>query len=166
MRWICVVALPIFALLLPHSAIAEPRKSRQPPPPVAAPVFPLWNFWRPQMLQPRAHVGAIEPRAHVGAVERHSASTGCLPPQLQAALAGVQARFGPVTVISTHRAGARIRGGRPSLHASCRAVDFKPAPGTYRQVAAYLRSSWNGGVGTYRSGHIHIDLGDNYRWGG
>ncbi len=157
MRWICVSFLSICVLLPHQSAIAEPRKSRQFPPPVAAPVFPLWNFWRPPMLQPRAHVGAVE---------RHSASTGCLPPQLQAALAGIQARFGPVTVISTHRAGARIRGGRPSLHASCRAVDFKPAPGTYRQVAAYLRNSWTGGVGIYRSGHIHIDLGDNYRWGG
>ncbi|HSK30231.1 MAG TPA: D-Ala-D-Ala carboxypeptidase family metallohydrolase [Candidatus Limnocylindria bacterium] len=95
---------------------------------------------------------------------RHSSSTSCLPDQLKAALAGVQARFGPVTVISTHRPGARIRGGRPSLHASCRAVDFKPAPGTYGKVAAHLRSTWSGGIGTYSSGHIHIDMGDNYRW--
>jgi uncharacterized protein YcbK (DUF882 family) len=80
------------------------------------------------------------------------------------ALASIQTRFGPVTVVSTHRPGSRIGGGRPSWHASCRAVDFRPAPGTYAQVAAHLRQTWSGGVGTYSSGHIHIDTGPNLRW--
>jgi uncharacterized protein YcbK (DUF882 family) len=31
-------------------------------------------------------------------------------------------------------------------------------------VASYLKGSWQGGVGTYSSGHIHIDTGANYQW--
>jgi hypothetical protein len=94
-----------------------------------------------------------------------STSTGCLPAQLKQAIADVQSRFGPVEVVSTHRPGARISGtGHRSLHASCQAVDFRPARGTYGAVASYLRTNWQGGVGTYSSGHIHIDTGANYQW--
>ena len=114
------------------------------------------KFWRPQMPAPAVRARATRSRSH--------ANTSCLPGNLRAALANINARFGPVTVISTNRPGARIRGGRASLHASCRAVDFRPARGTYGKVAAYLRSTWNGGLGTYSSGHIHIDAGPRYRW--
>jgi hypothetical protein len=93
-----------------------------------------------------------------------SVSTSCLPGELRAAIADVQSRFGPVTVVSTHRPGARIGGGHMSKHANCQAVDFRPAAGTYAAVANHLRQSWNGGLGTYSSGHIHIDTGPNYRW--
>ena len=92
-------------------------------------------------------------------------NTGCLPASLQQALADVQQRFGPVEVVSTHRPGARIAGtGHRSMHASCEAIDFRPARGTYGAVASYLRGSWKGGFGTYSSGHIHIDTGANYQW--
>jgi len=170
MRVVCVLFLSLCVILSADPAAAKPtkRKANPPPVPAAQPLFPFFGFWRThQMAQPRAHYGvgitpqqAVQPRQRVTA----SASTGCLPMQLRAALADVQARFGPVTVISTHRPGARIRGGQPSMHASCQAVDFKPAPGTYRQVAAHLRSSWQGGFGTYSSGHIHIDTGPHYAW--
>jgi hypothetical protein len=93
-----------------------------------------------------------------------STSTACLPGELRSALADVQSRFGPVVVVSTHRPGARIGGGHMSKHANCQAVDFRPAPGTYAAVANHLRQTWNGGLGTYSSGHIHIDTGANYRW--
>jgi hypothetical protein len=117
------------------------------------------NFWQQRLTaQPPA-----QPLARRGTRRSH-ASASCLPGTMKAVLNNVQARYGPVTVISTHRPGARIRGGRPSLHASCEAVDFRPARGTYGRVAAYLRSTWNGGMGTYSSGHIHIDTGPKYHW--
>ena len=169
MRRVFALLLSCFCLLFtldPAAARSKKKVAAPPPAPVAAPLFPFFGFWHSQMAQPRAHYGVgigpqvVQPRPRVTA----STNTGCLPGQLRAALNDVQARFGPVQVISTHRPGARIRGGRPSMHASCQAVDFKPAPGTYRQVAAYLRSSWQGGFGTYRSGHIHIDTGPHYAW--
>jgi uncharacterized protein YcbK (DUF882 family) len=84
---------------------------------------------------------------------------------LKGALADVERRFGQVEVVSTHRPGASIAGTRHrSLHATCQAVDFRPARGTYGAVASYLRANWQGGVGTYSSGHIHIDTGVNYQW--
>ncbi|MGD9829712.1 MAG: YcbK family protein [Hyphomicrobiaceae bacterium] len=91
----------------------------------------------------------------------------CMPGALRERLAQIRAKFGPVKVISTHRPGARIAGtGKRSYHASCRAVDFVPARGTYGRVAAWLKSHHNGGVGTYSCGmhHIHIDTGPRYRF--
>jgi hypothetical protein len=105
------------------------------------------------------------PIAPVVRARSASTSTNCLPASLRHALADVRQRFGPVEVVSTSRPGARIAGTRHrSLHATCQAVDFRPARGTYAAVAAHLRRSWQGGVGTYSSGHIHIDTGVNYQW--
>jgi hypothetical protein len=145
------VAVAIFcACLLGPPAAAQDKTSR-----LGERTFSFLNFWRPQLPAPTPP-GRGARGAH--------ANTSCLPANLKMALASIQARFGPVTVISTHRPGSRIGGGRPSLHASCQAVDFKPAPGIYGRVAAHLRTSWNGGLGTYSSGHIHIDAGQNLRW--
>ena len=150
MRALIVVLFLLFTLLSGHPAVAGHKVS-----PFGTPGFSFLNF---------LHRHQSTSRPAVGRRSTYSASTSCLPSQLNVALADVQARFGPVVVISTHRPGARIRSGRPSLHASCQAVDFKPAPGTYNRVAAHLRGTWSGGLGTYLSGHIHIDTGDNYRW--
>jgi uncharacterized protein YcbK (DUF882 family) len=82
-------------------------------------------------------------------------------------LAAIESRYGPVQVISTYRPGARIAGtSYPSLHASCRAVDFHPAPGKYREVLAYVRDQWNGGIGTYSGQlhHLHLDMGSKKIW--
>ncbi|MFL4968981.1 MAG: D-Ala-D-Ala carboxypeptidase family metallohydrolase [Xanthobacteraceae bacterium] len=104
------------------------------------------------------------------AVRRHtgpSTSRACLPHELKNVLATIESRYGPVQVISTHRPGARIAGTHhASLHATCRAVDFHPAAGKYREVLAYLRSEWNGGVGTYSGGqhHLHVDVGSKKIW--
>jgi hypothetical protein len=106
----------------------------------------------------------------VSAARRHGApstSRTCLPLELKNALATIESRFGPVKVVSTHRPGARIAGTHHmSLHATCRAVDFHPAPGKYREVLAYLRSEWNGGIGTYsgQMHHLHIDVGYKKVW--
>jgi hypothetical protein len=92
--------------------------------------------------------------------DRVASVPSCLPEDLKVTLVRIQRKWGPVRVTSGYRPGARVRGtGRPSLHASCRAVDFRPAKGTYREVARWLRQNHRGGVGTYsgRSNHIHID---------
>jgi uncharacterized protein YcbK (DUF882 family) len=86
---------------------------------------------------------------------------------LKKRLSEIRQKFGPIKVISTHRPGARIAGsGNRSYHASCRAVDFVPPSGKYRQVAAWLKSNHGGGVGTYSCGlnHIHIDNGPHVRF--
>jgi len=96
-----------------------------------------------------------------------SAEASCLPASLQNTLGQIRSLFGPVSVVSAHRPGARIAGsGRRSYHASCRAVDFNPPPGKYSQVVAWLRQNHNGGLGTYSCGmhHIHIDNGPHVRF--
>jgi len=94
-------------------------------------------------------------------------STGCLPGVLRQRLAQIRSKWGGVSVISTHRPGARIAGsGRRSFHASCRAVDFHPPRGSYRAVVSWLKANHGGGVGTYSCGmhHIHIDNGPRIRF--
>lgn len=94
-------------------------------------------------------------------------ATSCLPGALTSRLNEIRRKFGPVRVVSTYRRGARIAGtGRRSLHASCRAVDFTPPRGKYRQVASWLKQVHGGGVGTYSCGmhHIHIDTGPRVRF--
>jgi Peptidase M15 len=96
-----------------------------------------------------------------------TAGTGCLPGVLKQRLSQIRQKFGPVRVISTFRRGARIAGsGRRSMHASCRAVDFKPPRGKYGQVVAWLKRNHGGGVGTYSCAmhHIHIDNGARVRY--
>ncbi len=95
-----------------------------------------------------------------------AASESCLPSVLKTRLAQIRKQFGPIKVISTFRKGAKIRGsGRPSYHASCRAVDFIPPRGKYKVVVRWLYANHEGGVGTYRCmNHIHIDNGPNVRF--
>lgn len=92
-------------------------------------------------------------------------STSCLPGELNARLSEVRSNFGSIQVISTHRPGATIAGsGKPSYHRWCRAVDFRPPAGKYAAVVAFLNSKHSGGLGTYSSGHIHIDNGPYIRF--
>ena len=95
-----------------------------------------------------------------------SASEGCLPGVLKQRLSQIRSRFGSISVVSTHRPGARIRGsGKASYHSSCRAVDFVPPRGKYGDVTRWLYANHEGGVGTYTCmNHIHIDNGPNVRW--
>ena len=70
-------------------------------------------------------------------------------------------------MVSTGRPGARIAGtGHVSYHASCRAVDFHPASGSYGRVLGWLSANFGGGIGTYSCAmhHIHIDNGPRVRW--
>jgi uncharacterized protein YcbK (DUF882 family) len=87
------------------------------------------------------------------------ASRACLTGPTRQVLAGLEARFGAVKVISTCRPGAVIAGsGRPSQHRYGKAVDFMPN-GNRAAMMAWLRANTNGAVITYASGHIHFDTG-------
>jgi hypothetical protein len=98
---------------------------------------------------------------------RDSAPTKCLPGDLREVVADVAARFGAVSVESTHRSRSRnwrAGGARQSLHLSCRAVDFR-VRARARGVLAYLRSRPEvGGLKVYRNGIIHIDNGERRSW--
>lgn len=91
----------------------------------------------------------------------------CTPSSIKSILSRVESLYGPIIVISAYRPNARIAGTRrPSYHASCRAIDFHPARGSYRQVINYLRRNHDGGLGTYSVylHHIHIDNGPYIRF--
>jgi uncharacterized protein YcbK (DUF882 family) len=95
-----------------------------------------------------------------------TSSESCLPSVLKTRLAQVRSKFGRLTVVSTHRPGAKINGsGKSSFHSSCRAVDFVPPSGAYSKVTRWLYANHEGGVGTYTCmNHIHLDNGANVRW--
>ena len=98
---------------------------------------------------------------------RASAPTGCVPGDLREVVASVAAKFGPVSVESTHRNRGRnwrAGGARHSLHLACRAIDFR-VHSRVRGVMAYLRSHPEvGGLKMYRNGIIHIDNGEPRSW--
>jgi hypothetical protein len=98
---------------------------------------------------------------------RAGAPTGCLPGDLREVVADVAARFGPVSVESTHRGrghNRRAGGAGGSMHLSCRAVDFR-VKARARGVMAYLSARPEvGGLKIYRNGIIHIDNGARRRW--
>ncbi|MBM6578782.1 hypothetical protein ILT44_01210 [Microvirga sp. BT689] len=98
---------------------------------------------------------------------RASAPTGCVPGDLREVVASVAAKFGPVSVESTHRSRGRnwrAGGARHSLHLACRAIDFR-VRSRVRGVMVYLRSHPEvGGLKMYRNGIIHIDNGERRSW--
>lgn len=110
---------------------------------------------------------SVSPQSELSNKPAQAAKAGCLPASIKARLAQIRAKFGKVRIISTHRPGARIAGsGRASYHASCRAVDFHPPKGKYRQVVRWLKANHKGGVGTYSCAmhHIHMDNGPRVRF--
>lgn len=100
-------------------------------------------------------------------VLRKGAPTTCVPASLRDVIADISARFGAVSVESTHRTASRNRragGAGHSLHLACRAVDFR-IHNRFRGVMAYLRSRPEvGGLKIYRNGIIHIDNGSRRSW--
>jgi hypothetical protein len=93
-----------------------------------------------------------------------AAPRSCLMPVARALLDRIEARFGPVRLVSTCRAGATIAGtGRPSRHASGNAFDFD-AGSRKREVVEWLIANHrNGGTMTYpRMDHIHVDIGPHF----
>jgi hypothetical protein len=113
-------------------------------------------------------LGGFYNRVQAGAIlVRGSAPTRCVPSDLKAVVADVSAKFGAVSIESTHRprsVNRRKGGARNSLHIGCRAIDFR-VKGRSRGVMAYLASRPDvGGLKMYRNGIIHIDNGERRRW--
>jgi hypothetical protein len=93
-----------------------------------------------------------------------SVSRSCLTPETRQLLQSVEARFGPVQIISTCRPGAVIAGTRhPSMHRYGRAVDFKAPSGRKAEIVRWLAANNPGGTMTYASmSHIHMDTGPSH----
>lgn len=91
-------------------------------------------------------------------------STSCLTSDARNLLGRIKSRFGNVQIISTCRPGARIATtGRPSKHASGRAIDFR-VPGRKKEVVQWLLANHrSGGTMTYRDmDHVHVDVGARF----
>ena len=88
----------------------------------------------------------------------------CLSKPAHELLDKVEARFGPVRVISTCRPGARIAGsGRISRHASGNAVDFDAGSRKGAIINWLVANHKTGGTMTYPDmSHIHIDIGQHF----
>ena len=90
------------------------------------------------------------------------APTECLPNALRTVLADVTARFGQITVVSTHQLNTANHSAgsiREKLHHACHAVDFRPDRERIAEIKTYLRSRPEvGGVEGYRNGVVHMDL--------
>ena len=83
---------------------------------------------------------------------------------MHAVLDQIEARFGPVQVISTCRPGARIAGsGRISRHASGNAVDFEAGKRKGAIIDWLVANHKKGGTMTYPDmSHIHVDIGQHF----
>ena len=110
---------------------------------------------------PAQQMSEAAPVAQVASAGAPAALTACLPAGLRSVLKDVEARFGPVTLVSTtelHTDNHSRGSVRHKLHGACQAVVFK-VDGSRQAVVAYLRSRPEvGGVNSYgNNGVIHID---------
>jgi Peptidase M15/Bacterial SH3 domain len=92
------------------------------------------------------------------------APRACLTFAARALLERIEARFGPVRLVSTCRPGALIAGtGRPSRHASGNAVDFEAGTRKAEIVEWLIANHHEGGTMTYADmSHIHVDIGPHF----
>lgn len=88
----------------------------------------------------------------------------CLTFAARALLERIEAKFGPVRLVSTCRPGALIAGtGRPSRHASGNAVDFDAGARKGEIVEWLIANHHEGGTMTYADmSHIHVDIGPHF----
>ena len=109
------------------------------------------NWGRPESKGPRLADDKGAPRK-------------CLTSAVHAVLDNIEARFGPVKVISTCRPGARIAGsGRISRHASGNAVDFEAGNRKGAIINWLVANHKTGGTMTYADmSHIHVDVGQHF----
>jgi Peptidase M15 len=160
----------------PVEIAAAPRAAAAPAAPAEGPVVTASLAQsvlpaRPVATPPQGTVPAVTAPAAVappGAAPKGliktdaTASTDCLPAALRAVLADVAARFGEVTVVSTHQlnTGNHSAGSiREKLHTDCRAVDVRPDRTRIEEIKAYLRTRPEiNGVESYRNGVVHMDV--------
>jgi hypothetical protein len=110
---------------------------------------------------PAKPVSEAAPVAQVASAGASAAPTDCLPAGLRSVLKDIEARFGPVALVSTttlHTDNHSRGSVRHKLHGACQAVDFK-VKGNGKAVVAYLRSRPEvAGINSYgNNGVIHID---------
>jgi hypothetical protein len=88
--------------------------------------------------------------------------SNCFPARLRAILTYIARRTGHRPVITSgHRHGGR----RHSYHRKCMAADIRVPGVSYRSVVSAARSAPGiGGLGTYCSGIVHVDIGPRRRW--
>jgi hypothetical protein len=123
---------------------------------------------RPQRLAalPEPQLGPVLPTPK--RAPRHDRPSGarlaCLKGAARELFEQIEAQFGPMQIISTCRAGARIAGsGRPSKHASGEAVDFHAGRRKGDVVRWLIANHKSGGTMTYADmDHIHIDIGRHF----
>jgi hypothetical protein len=139
-----------------------PPKSFQEP--VAAASVPAAAT--PEVAQPVAPTLVVATAAPVIPTSA-AAPTECLPASFQTVLRDLDAKFGPMTLVSTtelHTDNHSPGSVRHKLHSACKAVDFK-VKGDVRVVTAYLRSRPEvAGITAFgNNGVIHIDSNDQRR---
>jgi hypothetical protein len=154
LRGFLAVLLLVSVFLLFLCGVSVPAKADHCPDWAAACTHPFAGGVTAAASAPgrraRGRDRAARPRAGV--------STAGMPPQLIAAIADVQRQCPGFRVTSGFRRGARVRGsGRPSLHASNKAVDI--AGGSFTCAYAVL-AGFGGGMTTdahrVRPPHIHL----------
>jgi hypothetical protein len=98
------------------------------------------------------------------AKHRGGGSRRGLTPAALALLEKIESKFGPVSVISGYRPGARIAGsGRVSRHASGNAIDFEAGSRKGAIVTWLIANHHSGGTMTYGGmSHIHADIGPHF----
>jgi hypothetical protein len=166
--WFAIALSAVSLNLLPSPGEAKGRRAAQPHY-VSLPSDELLNVPDTTGALPDTrNLSGFQSEVAKGSIlVRATAPTNCLPGNLRDVVADVAARFGSVSVESTHRSrGRNWRGGgaRHSLHLSCRALDFRVRTRT-RGVMAYLLARPEvGGLKIYRNGIIHIDNGERRSW--
>ena len=97
-------------------------------------------------------------------------STECFKPDLVAALAQIERKFGQKVVVTSGyrspKGNRRAGGAKKSKHMTCEAADIQVPGVSKAKLASYLRSMPNrGGVGTYcHTKSVHYDIGSKRDW--
>lgn len=92
------------------------------------------------------------------------APRGCLSSAAKELLGRIEAKFGPMQLVSTCRSGATVAGtGKPSRHRDGNAIDFKAGARKQAVVDWLVANHTQGGTMTYRDMEdIHIDIGPHF----
>jgi len=95
------------------------------------------------------------------APQTHKVAMGCFPTKLQVILAKLNHKYGKKVIITS---GYRPHAGH-SQHAFCKAADIRIPGVKGTEIAKFARSIEGiGGVGTYCSGIVHVDVGPRRDW--
>lgn len=105
-----------------------------------------------------------EPAAAYVSFQPQVKGLSCLKPETLAMIRELTAKIGPIQITST--CGGRH--ARRSQHYQGKAIDFRPLKVSMRTAARAARAMDSvGGVGTYRNGLVHVDVGDReFTWHG